>query len=87
MALTLAQLQAQYDALETAYYSGALVVRFADGRSVQYHIRREMKEALSRLESRIAETNGATPSRVGLAQHKRGDGPFGPGWPPPARDI
>jgi hypothetical protein len=78
MALTLAQLQANLDAINTAIGDPTLRVRFPDGREVQYRTVDELRKAKAEIEEDIREMSGASGSRVRLAQHKRGDGPTGP---------
>ena len=78
MALTLVQLQANLDAINTAIGDPTLRVRFPDGREVQYRSIDELRKAKAEIEEDIREMSGATGGRVRLAQHKRGDGPSGP---------
>ena len=78
MALTLAQLQANLDAINTAIGDPTLRARFSDGREVQYRSIEELRKAKAEIEEDIREMSGATGGRVRLAQHKRGDGPSGP---------
>jgi hypothetical protein len=78
MALTLAQLQANLDAINTAIGDPTLRVRFPDGREVTYRTVDELRKAKAEIEEDIREMSGASGSRVRLAQHKRGDGPIGP---------
>ena len=78
MALTLVQLQANRDAINTAIGDPTLRVRFPDGREVQYRTIDELRKAKGEIEEDIREMSGATGGRVRLAQHNRGDGPSGP---------
>jgi hypothetical protein len=78
MALTLVQLQANLDAINTAIGDPTLRVRFPDGREVQGRSIDELRKAKAEIEEDIREMSGATGGRVRLAQHKRGDGPSGP---------
>ena len=78
MALTLVQLQANLNAINTAIGDPTLRVRFPDGREVQYRTIDELRKAKGEIEEDIREMSGATGGRVRLAQHKRGDGPSGP---------
>lgn len=78
MALTVQQLQASLDALVTALGSPTLSCRFADGRMVTYRSIAEIKAAISEITNQIEAVSGGARSRVGFAQHKRGDGPGGP---------
>ena len=78
MALTLVQLQANLDAINTAIGDPTLRVRFPDGREVQYRTIDELRKAKGEIEEDIREMSGATGGRVRLAQTKRGDGPSGP---------
>ena len=78
MALTLAQLQANLDAVTQAIGGPTLKVRFPDGREVTYRSTDELLKAKAAIEEDIRKTSGQTGNRVRLAQHKRGDGPIGP---------
>jgi hypothetical protein len=78
MALTLAQLQANLDAVNSAIGDPTLRVRFPDGREVTYRTIDELRKAKAEIEEDIREMSGGPGSRVRLAQHKRGDGPTGP---------
>jgi hypothetical protein len=78
MALTLAQLQANLDAVNSAIGDPTLRARFPDGREVQYRTIDELRKAKGEIEEDIREMSGATGGRVRLAQTKRGDGPTGP---------
>jgi hypothetical protein len=78
MALTLAQLQANLDAINTAIGDPTLRARFSDGREVQYRSIEELRKAKAEIEEDIRELSGGPGGRVRLAQHKRGDGRSGP---------
>ena len=78
MALTLAQLQANLDAVNSAIGDPTLRVRFPDGREGTYRTIDELRKAKAEIEEDIREMSGGPGSRVRLAQHKRGDGPTGP---------
>jgi len=78
MALTLAQLQANLDAVNSAIGDPTLRVRFPDGREVTYRTIDELRKAKAEIEEDIRELSGGTGSRVRFAQHQRGDGPTGP---------
>ena len=78
MALTLQQLQANLDAINTAIGDPTLEVRFPDGRVKRYRSIDELRKAKAEVEEDIREASGAGGSRVRLAQHRRGDGPIGP---------
>jgi hypothetical protein len=78
MALTLAQLQANLDAVNTAIGDPTLTVRYSDGRSVTYRSIEDLRKAKAEIEEDIRELSGGSGSRVRLAQHRRGDGPTGP---------
>jgi hypothetical protein len=76
--LTLAQLQQLQTATIMALGSGVLRAEFG-GRKVEYRSVADAKQALEVLSDLILTASGRTETRVGLAQHKRGDGPTGPG--------
>lgn len=76
MALDLATLQARRDALIEGIVSDTLEVQFENRKKVFRSVA-QMKEALTFLDDEIAKAGGNVGSRVGLAQHKRGDGPIG----------
>ena len=78
MALTLAQLQANLDAVNSAIGDPTLRVRFPDGREVTYRTIDELRKAKAEIEEDIRELTGGSGSRVRLARHRRGDGPTGP---------
>lgn len=77
MALTAQQIQTQIDALVVALGSPSLSTRFADGRMVTFRSVDEIRSALAELNNQMDIASGGA-SRVGFAQHKRGDGPSGP---------
>jgi hypothetical protein len=78
MALTLAQLQANLDAINQAIGDPTWKARMSDGREVTGRTIDELRKAKAEIEEDIREMSGATGGRVRLAQHKRGDGPSGP---------
>jgi hypothetical protein len=78
MALTLAQLQANLDAINQAIGDPTWRSRGADGREVQGRTIDELRKAKAEIEEDIREMSGGSGGRVRLAQHKRGDGPSGP---------
>jgi hypothetical protein len=78
MALTLAQLQANLDAINQAIGDPIWRSRTSDGREVTGRTIDELRKAKAEIEEDIREMSGASGSRVRLAQHKRGDGPIGP---------
>lgn len=77
MALTVQQLQANLDALTAALGNPAAEVTTSAGR-IRYRSIAEIQMAIGETQNQIALLSGGPPSRVGLAQHKRGDGPSGP---------
>jgi len=82
---TIDQLTTQRDAL-MAQLSAPSTIRHSDGRQITNRSVDEIRKALAAINEQIdALSNSA--SRVSVAQHKRGDGPFGPSWPPPASDL
>jgi hypothetical protein len=76
--LTADQILSQLDALRLAYLSGTLEVRFSDGKAQRFQSTGDILKAIQTGEDWLRTMNGTTESRVGLAQHKRGDGPSGP---------
>jgi len=50
-----------------------------EGRSVEYRTIDDARKALELIDDEILKAGNQVSSRVGLAQHKRGDGPTGPG--------
>ena len=79
MALTIQQLQANLDAVNQALWNPTLKARFPDGREVTYRSVDDLRKAKAGIEEDIRQASGQPGSRVTLAQHKRGDGPTGPG--------
>ena len=78
--LTTDQVKAAIDALRLAYLSGTLEVRFADGKSQRYQSASDMLKAIQTGEDWLKQMSGqGNGSSVSFAQHKRGDGPSGPG--------
>ena len=78
MALTLAQLQANLDAINQAIGDPTWRARMSDGREVTGRTIDELRKAKAEIEEDIREMSGGSGGRVRLAQHKRGDGPSGP---------
>lgn len=78
MALTLQQLQAQLDAVQTAIGDVTARNRTPDGRESQNRSIDELRKAEALLQELIRQAQGGTGSRVRLAQHKRGDVPLTP---------
>ena len=60
--------QSELDALESAIATGALIVRYSDGRQVQYRSLAEMQRLRQLMR---AELGYSEPSRVKLAEHRR----------------
>ena len=83
MALTLQQLQAQLDAINTELGNPEQSYRAADGRMVVKRPVAELLLAKADLEDQIRDYGGGNASKSTLGQHKRGDGPYGPGFPGP----
>jgi hypothetical protein len=81
MAVSIMQLQALRDAIVLAIGNPTLRARTADGKEVQYRSIGEAKTALGIIDDEIRKAGGASTPSVSLAQHKRGDGPSGPGAP------
>ena len=77
--LTALQVQSAVDALRLAYLAQTLTVRFTDGRMVTYQSSDAMLKAIQTGEDWIRSMSGQGATRVAFAQHKRGDGPDGPG--------
>jgi hypothetical protein len=78
--LSSAQVQAKLDELRLAYISGVLEIRFADGKTQRYQSSADMLKAIQTTEDWLRQMNGqGGGSSVSFAQHKRGDGPSGPG--------
>jgi hypothetical protein len=78
VARTVQQIQADLDTLNAAKSNPVKLVRFPDGREVQYRSTEELLEAIAATEEELRKASGGTGSRVRFAQHKRGDGPTGP---------
>lgn len=81
MAVPLTELQSMRDTIVRAIGNPTLRAKGPDGREVQYRTMEEAKVALGLLDDEIRKTGGGTSRSVSLAQHKRGDGPEGPGAP------
>lgn len=81
--LTLDQLNAMLTDVIKAIGSPTLSIRRADGSELRYRSMDEALKAKAALEDMIREAQGTNAGRVSLAQHRRGDGPRGPGWPYP----
>ena len=81
MALSLAQLQAQLDALNIEIGGAVSSVRFPDGREIRKRPMQELLLAKADLEDRIRTYGGSNASKSTLGQTRRGDGPCGPGFP------
>lgn len=78
--LTVQQVQAAVDALRLAYLSGTVEVRFSDGKSQRFDSLDKIRVAIQDGEDWIRQMSGqGTGNSVSFAQHKRGDGPCGPG--------
>lgn len=60
--------QADVDALKAAIATGALEVRYADGRYTKFRSLAEMKETLAMMQ---AEAAGQPPLRTVLIEHRR----------------
>ena len=73
------QIQADLDTLNAAKARPEKIVQFPDGRRVQYRDMDELLKAIAATEEDLRKASGGTGSRVRFAQHKRGDGPAGPG--------
>lgn len=67
----LATLQAQLDALKSAYRSGVRTVEH-DGKSVSYVSGDEMRAAIASLQSEIAPIMGTTTPTVGVVRSTKG---------------
>jgi len=78
MALTLAQLQANLDAINAAIGDPNWKSRSPEGAELTSRTIDELRKAKAEIEEDIRELSGAGGSRVRLAQHRRGDGPIGP---------
>lgn len=66
--------------LYAALGNPARSIRRSDGSELVYGSKAEILTAITAIESQLAIAQGGE-TRVGLAQHKRGDGPGGPGFP------
>jgi hypothetical protein len=58
--------------LKAALATGALKVRFADGRETTFRSLKEMKEIISDAEGEVAAGNGEKPIRFSLARFDSG---------------
>ena len=83
MALKLQQLQANLDSINQAIGEKVSRVRYPDGRDVTYRSMDELLKAKGDIENQIRTYGGASDSKSTLAQHRRGDGPYGAGFPGP----
>lgn len=82
MAIALSELQDQRDAAARAAISPIFSARMSDGRMVVYKSQADAERAVAFADAEIAKaTGGISGNRVSLAQHRRGDGPSGPGFP------
>jgi hypothetical protein len=63
--------QAEYDALKSAIAGGAKVVRYADGKSVEYHSLADMRSLLAEMEASLNATSNAA-SRCSSVTFDRG---------------
>ena len=81
VALTIGQLQANLAALQMALGNPVMEARFPDGKVVRYRSVDDIRKAIAEVEDDIRELSGGGDCRVALAQHRRGDGPRGPGFP------
>jgi hypothetical protein len=78
MPFTLAQLQAQLDAINAQIGDPTYRARSSDGHDVTYRTIDELRKAKAEIEEDMRELSGGSGTRVRLAQHRRGDGPTGP---------
>ena len=78
MSVPLIELQSMLDDVVRAIGNPVLSIRRSDGSQLQYRSMAEALSAKSTLESQIAKASGGE-TRVGLAQHKRGQTPLGAG--------
>ena len=83
MARTLQQLQADLDAIQAAIGDKVMRVRFPNGSDVTFRSMSELLVAKADIEDAIRTSGGKSASKSTLAQHRRGDGPGGPGFPGP----
>ena len=81
MALTLQQLQSMLDAINTELGNVVGTIRTADGRSQTSKPVAELLKAKADIEDQIRSYGGTNASKSTLGQHRRGDGPWGPGFP------
>jgi hypothetical protein len=81
MALTLQQLQANLDQIDQEIASAEQSVHFPDGRTVTKRPMAELLKARALIEDQIRTYGGKSDSKCTLGQHRRGDGPHGPGFP------
>ena len=84
IALTVAQMTANLAALQMALGNPVMDARFPDGKVIRYRSVDDIKKAIAEVEDDIREASGQSDCRVALAQHRRGDGPRGPGFPFPS---
>ena len=70
--MELAELLTLRDELKRAIFSGLLRYRTSDGRDMQYQSAADMRHALSRLESEIADASGSPRAFVGRGVPARG---------------
>jgi hypothetical protein len=80
---TLAQLQADLAAINAALADPVLRCHYPDGRDVTFRSTQELLLAKADKEDEIRCFGGARASKSTLAEHRRGDGPYGPGFPGP----
>ncbi len=73
MALTVQQLEAMRDKLQTAIFSGQMKVKFGD-REVTYQTTADMERALDRLQRQIADTSGKSRRRRTYLDSRKGFG-------------
>ena len=81
MAVPLSELQDLRDTIVRAIGDPTLRARTSDGRELLYRTIDEAKTALGIIDDEIRSAGGTASRSVSLAQHKRGDGPSGPGAP------
>jgi hypothetical protein len=84
MALTLQQLYANLDATNQQIANAVSRARSPDGREVTYRPMDELLKAKADIEEQIRTYGGISDSKSTLAQHRRGDGPCGAGFPGPS---
>jgi hypothetical protein len=83
MALTLTELYAIRDAIQRAKGSPVLRVHAPDGKDITYRSMDELLKAEASNDEAIRTYGNHPDSKSTLAQHRRGDGPYGPGFPGP----